>query len=308
MRPGAEIVTKHPEQPLVRFTPRPPLRPPARVVGRVTRPLEDIYHYVLTLPWSLTIAYLAGAFLAVNLAFAWLYTLEPAGIAGARPGSFEDAFYFSVQTVATIGYGVMHPESRYAHVLVSVEAMLGIMCNALVTGLTFARLARPTARILFGARAVIGPAEGAPHLMIRMANWRHNLLTDVRVQVLLLREEVGEDREPAQRAVELPLVVDQTPILAVTWTVKHRIDAHSPLYGPDPLALLRAAGAELVVCLRGIDDTFNTEIHARHRYTLDDIVVGAVFEKVLVPRADGSRVLDYRSFHRVRGVDASPGS
>nr|WP_276600454.1 ion channel [Nannocystis sp. ILAH1] len=269
--------------------------------------MEDIYHYVLTLPWSITLAYLVGAFLAVNVVFAWLYTLDPAAIAGARPGSFEDAFYFSVQTVATIGYGAMHPDSRYAHALVSIEAMIGIMCNALVTGLTFARFARPTARILFGARAVIGPAEGAPHLMIRMANWRHNLLTDVRVQVLLLCEDVGEDSEPVRRAIELPLVVDQTPILAVTWTVKHRIDANSPLHGPDRLAQLRAAGAELVVCLRGIDDTFNTEIHARHRYTLDDVVVGAVFERVLVPRADGSRVLDYRSFHRVVPADTSPG-
>jgi inward rectifier potassium channel len=308
VRSGTEVVTKHPEQALIRFTPRPPLTPHARAVGRVTRPLEDIYHHVLTLPWSVTIAYLAGAFLAVNIVFAWLYTLEPAAIAGARPGSFEDAFYFSVQTVATIGYGAMHPDSRYGHLLVSAEAMIGIMCNALVTGLTFARFARPTARILFGARAVIGPADGSPHLMIRMANWRHNLLTDVRVQVLLLCQEISEDGEPVHRAIELPLVVDQTPILAVTWTVKHRLDANSPLHEPDRLARLRAAGAELVVCLRGIDDTFNTEVHARHRYTLDDIVVGAVFENVLVPRADGSRVLDYRSFHRIVAVDASPRS
>jgi len=290
----------------IRFKGRPPRTTITRVYGRTTYPLEDIYHYALTQPWVLLYLELAVAFLLANLAFAFLYSLDPGGIADARPGSIEDAFFFSVQTMATIGYGAMHPVSRWANMLVTAEAMVGVLGTALVTGLTFARFARPTARVLFGERAVIGPRDGSPHLMLRMANWRHNHILDARLQVLLLWSETTREGETVRRMHELPLVAPTTPLLAMTWTAMHRIDETSPFYGPGALDRLRAAGGELYLNLTGLDDTFNTEIHARHHYMLDDIVVGARFENVLTIRPDGSREIDYRFFHQTVAIEDAP--
>ena len=283
----------------IRFTPRYPRVPATRAYGRATSPLDDLYHYVLTRSWRVLLALECAAFLAVNLLFAWLYTFDPGAIAEARPGSLEDAFYFSVQTMATIGYGAMHPETRYAHVLVTIEAMLGILGTALVTGLTFARFARPTARVLWAERVVIAPRDGAPHLMFRLANWRHNDIMEARLQVVLLVAETTQEGEQVRRMIELPLVIDHTPLFAMTWTAMHRIDEKSPFHGEGAIDRLRASAGELFLSLQGIDDTFNTEVHARHRYRMDDIVVGGRFENVLTIRPDGTREIDYRFFHTV---------
>lgn len=283
----------------IRFKLRPPTTTITRVHGRATFPLEDLYHYALTRTWLVVFGQLAAAFLLANVGFAVLYALEPGSIAEARPGSIEDAFFFSVQTMATIGYGAMHPETRWANMLVTAEAMIGVLGTAVVTGLTFARFARPTARVLFADKAVVGPRDGMQHLMFRMANWRHNHILDAKLKVLLLWAEKTREGESVRRMHELPLIGGETPLFAMTWTVMHRVDETSPFFGPDALARLRASGAELFVSLQGIDDTFNTEVHARHHYTLDDIVVGARFENVLTVHADGTREIDYRYFHRV---------
>lgn len=286
----------------IRFSPRYPKVPATRAYGRSTSPLDDLYHYVLTRSWSALLALECAAFLAANLLFAWLYTLDPSSISEARPGSLADAFFFSVQTMATIGYGAMHPATTWANVLVTLEAMLGILGTAMVTGLTFARFARPTARVLWAERAVIGPRDGAPHLMFRLANWRHNDIMEARLQVVLLVAETTQEGEQVRRMIELPLVIDHTPIFTMTWTAMHRIDESSPFFGVGALQRLKGSAGELFLSLQGIDDTFNTEVHARHRYRMDDIVVGGRFENVLTIRPDGTREIDYRYFHTVLPV------
>lgn len=291
----------------IRFEPRAPRVPATRAYGRATSPLEDLYHYVLTRTWGVLLLQLCAGFLVANLLFAWLYTLDPHAIAAARPGSLEDAFFFSVQTMATIGYGAMHPVTRYAHVLVTIEAMVGILGTAVVTGLTFARFARPTARVLWAERAVICPRDGVPHLMFRLANWRHNDIIEARLQVALLVAETTQEGEQVRRMLELPLVIDHTPLFAMTWTAMHRIDEKSPFHGAGALVRLKASAGELFLSLQGVDDTFATEVHARHRYRMDDIVVGARFENVLTIRPDGTREIDYRYFHKVVPVHLHEG-
>lgn len=161
--------------------------PPMTVTGRRTSPWDDAYHYILSASWTRFLLLASAAYLALNALFACVYLAAPGSIAHAREGSFEDAFFFSVQTMATIGYGGMMPATRLGHVFVTTEALIGILFTTLLTGLAFAKFARPTARVLFSDKAVIGPRDGVPHLMFRLANWRHNLVVEAQLRVLLLR-------------------------------------------------------------------------------------------------------------------------
>lgn len=288
--------------------------PAVRVRGQRILPHQDLYHHVLTSSWPAFFVWLVLAFVAGNAAFAGLYLLQPGGIANVRPGSFEDAFFFSVQTWATIGYGGMMPVTRYAHVLVTIEAVIGILGSALITGLTFAKFARPTARVLFTDRMVITPRDGVPHLQVRTANWRRNRVVEAQLRMLLLVDERTREGDFLRRTLDLELVRDRTQLFVLSWTAMHRIDARSPFHGEGALARLRALRAEIVCSLVGYDETFGQTIHAAHRYTLDDVVCDARFADVLTLEDDGTRVVDYTRFHEIvpiaqgtRGADAIQG-
>jgi inward rectifier potassium channel len=278
-------------------------RPRVRAIGQRFAPHQDAYHYVLTRSWTEFFLFMGLAFIGANALFALLYWAEPGSVSNARPGSFEDAFFFSVQTMATIGYGGMTPVTRFAHVVVTIEAMTGILSVALMTGVTFAKFARPTARVLFTDKLVVAARDGVPHLMFRMANWRHNQVSEAQVRVIVLITEKTREGETMRRPIELALVRDRTPLFALTWTAMHRIDDQSPFFGADAMDRLRAAGAEIYVTLTGLDEVMG-QIHAQHSYRLDDIVANVRFVDVLTLRSDGTREIDYRRFHDVVPLDA----
>ncbi len=282
----------------VNLSPRASGRPRVRAIGQVFAPHHDAYHYVLTRSWSEFFLLLFLAFLGANALFAFFYWMAPGSVANARPGSFEDAFFFSVQTMATIGYGGMTPVTRFAHVVVTVEAMTGILSVALITGITFAKFARPTARVLFSDKVILAPRNGVPHLSFRVANWRHNLVSEAQLRVIVLITETTREGETLRRQVEVPLVRDNTPLFALSWTVLHQIDERSPFFGLDALERLRAANAEIFVTLTGLDEAMG-QIHAQHSYRLDSIVANVRFVDVLTVHADGTREIDYRQFHEV---------
>ena len=267
--------------------------------GQLRTWAKDMYHYVLKLSWPAFFGLVAIVFLFANLVFASAYLARPGSIANARPGSFEDAFYFSVQTIATIGYGGMHPATRYAHLLVVVEALTGILGIAVITGLTFTRFSRPSARVLFSNRVTLTPRDGVPHLMFRMANWRRNRIVEARLRIIMLIDERTREGEMLRRQVDIPLVRAETAIFFLTWTAMHRVDEASPFYGPGAMEALRTRRAELFLSLTGFDETIGQTIHARREYALGDIVVGVRFADVLTLNADGSRQIDYRKFHDV---------
>jgi len=273
--------------------------PRIRTIGIERSPQKDMYHYVLKLSWPAFFGLVAIVFLFANLVFASAYLARPGSIANARPGSFEDAFYFSVQTIATIGYGGMHPATRYAHLLVVVEALTGILGIAVITGLTFTRFSRPSARVLFSNRVTLTPRDGVPHLMFRMANWRRNRIVEARLRIIMLIDERTREGEMLRRQVDIPLVRAETAICFLTWTAMHRVDEASPFYGPGAMEALRTRRAELFLSLTGFDETIGQTIHARREYALGDIVVGVRFADVLTLNADGSRQIDYRKFHDV---------
>ncbi|GAC1352107.1 MAG: ion channel [Polyangiales bacterium] len=273
-------------------------------LGQKWAPHEDLYHRVLTSSWTEFFLLIACAYVGANVLFAFAFMAQQGSISNARAGSIQDAFFFSVQTMATIGYGTMAPATLYAHIVVTIEAFCGILGVALITGITFSKFARPTARVLFTKNPVVTVRDGVPHLMFRIANWRNNLVVEARLRVTLLVTETTMEGDTIRRPLELALVRDSTPMFTLTWTAMHRIDETSPFYGPDAMDRLRARGGELYLSLQGTDETFSQTIHARHAYKLDDITWNARFVDVLTLLPDGTRQLDYRKFHQVEAVDA----
>jgi inward rectifier potassium channel len=296
-----------PPQPAPRISLAASQRRPIRAIGMERALHKDLYHFILARGWPTFFALFAVTFLGANVLFASLFLLQPGCIAHARAGSFEDSFYFSVQTLATIGYGGMYPVTRYAHIVVLIEAMTGILGIALITGLTFTRFARPSARVLFSNKVTITPRDGVPHLMFRMANWRRNRIVEAQLRVVILVTERTREGEVLRKQVDVPLVRDRTAVFFLTWTAMHKIDADSPFYGPDAIAKLGEKNAGLFLSLMGFDETIGQTIIARHEYTLSDIAVGARFVDVLGADDRGRFQIDFRKFHDVVAIDDAGG-
>jgi len=275
-----------------------------RTIGLRKSVLQDFYPFLLRRTWPQIFGLAAGAFIVANLGFAVLYTLAPGSIANARPGNFEDAFYFSVETMATIGYGAMSPATRFAHCLVLVQALVGIFSTALITGITFSKFSRPTSRVLFSDKFVRLIRNGVPHIVFRMANARHNQVVEAQVRIMLLAPEVTREGEKTRRAIDLPLVRDRTPLFALSFMAMHRIDGDSPFRSDAAIAELAAAGTFVIIMLSGLDQTFGQTIHARRVYRMSDLVVDARFEDVLTPHDDGSYTMDYTHFNEVVPIPA----
>jgi inward rectifier potassium channel len=258
----------------------------------------DLYHFLLISSWSRLLAILVAVYIGSNSVFAAAYLLGKDAIENARPGSFADAFFFSVQTMATIGYGTMVPRTAYANVLVSIEALVGLLGLAMVTGLVFAKFSRPTARVLFSRTAVITMRDGVPSLVFRMANQRGNQIVEARIHVVLALTETTAEGEVIRRLHDLEMARAQHALFALSWTAIHPITERSPLYRATP-ASLAAREALIIVSLTGLDESFLQTVHARHSYTADEIVWGARFADILSRAPDGRVQVDYHRFHEV---------
>lgn len=267
-------------------------------VGMFTPPWRDAYHAMLTMPWPLFFVCIGALYLGANVLFAVAYLLGGDTIANATPGSFTDAFFFSVQTMASIGYGAMHPQTLYADIVVTIESLVGLMGLAMATGLMFARFARPTARVMFSHYAVVSPFNGVPTLMFRAANQRRNRILDAQIQVTLVQNEVTQEGHFMRRFEDVQLARSHSPIFALTWTVMHPIHPSSPFYNSNPEHLWQH-DSELVVTLTGLDETFAQTIHARHSYTPDEILWDRHLVDIMGHTPDGRLAIDYSKFHDV---------
>src|SRR5580692_10790313 len=177
----------------------------------------DFYHGMLTASWPVFFLQLALMFVGVNLIFAMFYVADRGGIINARPGNFADAFFFSVQTLGTLGYGVMAPRTLYTNLLVTVESFSGILTIALFTGIIFARFSRPQARVVFSKVAVVTPFDGTPTLMFRAANQRGNSILDAEVHISLASQYTTREGVNMRRFQELMLVRPRNPLFALSW-------------------------------------------------------------------------------------------
>ncbi len=266
---------------------------------------NDPYHFMLALPWSGFFGSIAVGYVLLNAVFALLYLLGGDCLNGARAGSFEDAFSFSVQTFASIGYGAIAPKTSYANLIVTLEAIMSLLTMALVTGLTFARFSRPTARVTFSQHALITPHNGVPTLIFRTANQRRNQILEAEAQVFLTRDERTLEGASLRRFYLLDLARSRTPSFALSWNIMHPIDEKSPLYGMTQEDLI-ASQAQLIVSVRGIDETVNYNINARHIYGVYDLLWDHHFADIIHVDGFGDRYIDYTHFHTVKPIVAPP--
>jgi inward rectifier potassium channel len=267
-------------------------------IGLRRSPLTDVYHSLLVAPWRQFFALVLVAYLGANVVFALGYLAIGDGIEEARRGSFVDAFFFSVQTMATIGYGKMAPRGVAANLLVTAEALVGLLGLALVTGLVFAKFSRPTARVLFTRNLVLTRFDGVPSLLFRMANERGNQIAEAEAHLVMLRSERTPEGEEVRRMHELKLRRSHSAFFAFTWLVVHPITPASPLHGETPESL-RDRDVQFIAGVTGLDETLGQTIHARHGWGLDQLLWGHRFVDVLSVLPDGRRAIDYRRFHDV---------
>ncbi len=259
---------------------------------------RDPYHLFLTIPWAGFAGIVIVVYLGINALFALAYLAGGNCLEGARAGSFADAFFFSVQTLGSIGYGAMHPITFYANCVVTAEAIISLLLIAVVTGLAFARFSRPQAKVIFSNEAVITKYNGVPTLMFRIANERQNMIIEAQLQVYLLVDETTQEGHFMRRFHELKMMRNRTPALSLTWTPMHSIDQGSPLFGHTPESLAQL-NAQIQASITGIDEAVSYNISARHNYASHEIIYHHRFVDIVVPQANGDRHIDYRHFHTV---------
>jgi inward rectifier potassium channel len=270
-------------------------RTTAVMLGLTRRPLGDLYHLFLKASWGSVIGGAAVAYFAINALFAFAY-MATGGVENVRQGSFADSFFFSIETFSTVGYGHFSPLSTGANLIVSVESFVALLATAMITGLMFAKFARPTARVLWSRVAVIAPQDGALSLMFRMANERGNQVVEARLRLMILRDEVTAEGQKIRRQRDLKLVRSESVVFVLSWTAVHPLDKESPLYGLTK-EQMKEQKIEVVASLTGLDETFSQTIHSRHSWTADDVVFGARFLDIFGELPDGRRSIDYTRFH-----------
>ncbi|HYM01600.1 MAG TPA: ion channel [Stellaceae bacterium] len=259
--------------------------------------LRDLYHLAVTLRWPHFFLGLLAVELVVNTLFALLYLVDPNSIANARPGSFVDNFFFSVETLATVGYGVMAPATLYGHVVSAVEIITGMTFTAIFTGLIFVRFSRPKAKIMFADCAVVTRYNGRPTLMVRLANGRLTVLADASIQIGLILFEQSAEGASYRRVHQLKLDRTRLPLFALTWTVMHPIDEESPLFGYTERRFADTE-ARLFLAVEARDPSMGAQVHALKDYDASHILVGRRYQDAVTrdekgrPFADLTRLSD----------------
>ena len=257
----------------------------------------DAYHAIMSLSWPRFFAGTLAVYLAVNLVFATAYYLGDHAVVNAN--SYALCFFFSVETLATVGYGVMSPATAYGHAVATVEIVAGMMSMAVITGLLFARFSKPTARLLFSRVAVITPYGGMPTLMLRVANQRRSYILEAMASLSLVRDEETADGHRLTRFYELKLERARSPMFSLSWQIMHRIDENSPMYGLTEQAM-KDGDMRLALTLSGVDETFAAAVTTRYSYAHENILFNRRFADVIL---DGDHprhfYVDLDRFHDV---------
>jgi inward rectifier potassium channel len=272
-------------------------------IGAQRYDLKDPYHLALTINWWGFLGLVAGLYLTANLMFAGLYSLDPDAVVNARPGSFLDVFFFSVETLATVGYGEMHPGSDYGHWVAGLEIIVGMAFTAIVTGLIFVRFSKPRARILYAEKAVVTRHNGCPTLMIRLGNGRMNMLTDTTIRLSALMLEKTTEGVNYRRAVELPLTTPRYAIFALTLTVMHEITEHSPLHGFDAERML-AESVRLIVSVEANDPALGAVVTDLRAYDPGSVAFGMRYTDAITIDDTGRTIADMRGISRMEADPA----
>ena len=264
---------------------------------------RDVYQWLLALRWPQFAALVAAVYIMLNLLFATLYSLDRASIAGSTGGSwFFDCFFFSIQTLATVGYGHMYPQTLYGHVISTIEIMSGIFLLAVVTGLIFVRFSRPVARIAFSRSLVISPLNGEPTLMVRVGNQHQHSIVDTEFRIMFMRDEPLVEGGDFRYFYTLKLHFDKLIIFPAALTLRHVIDKSSPLYGAT-LESLQGGRALFAVSVSGIDPVIAAPVQAQQDYSWRDVRFGERFVEIYTESGRGQLTVDYGRLHDTEAVD-----
>jgi inward rectifier potassium channel len=263
---------------------------------------SDFYYYAMTAPWTWFFAILAALFVALNVAFALVYWMGDAPIANARPDSLSDLFFFSVETTSTVGYGDMHPQTMYGHLVATAENFVGVASLAVMTGLVFSRFSRPRARLIFARNPVVSLHDGVRTLTFRVANERSSFITEATARLWMLGPVLTKENRRFVGFQPMKLIKSENPMFALTWTLFHPIDDESPLNGMEPDEI---AGGELnfILSLSGYDDSSAQAVRSRQAYSAQDLRFGYEFVDVVTVEPDGSRRINYLHIHDLRPVE-----
>jgi inward rectifier potassium channel len=253
--------------------------------------LRDPYHLAVTLTWPRFLAALLALYLSVTTLFASFYLIIPGSVANARPYGLADAFFFSLETLATVGYGEMYPATFYGHMVAATEIICGVAFTAILTGLIFIRFSRPRAKFVFAANPVVATHNGQPTLMVRVGNGRVAVLADAAAKLNVLLSNVTSEGRLFRSAQELRLERSHVPIFPLSWTLMHVLDTRSPLHGYD-LARFIEADARLFVTFEARDPMLSTVVHDIRNYAPQDVRFGMRYADAVTTGDDGTPVID----------------
>jgi inward rectifier potassium channel len=268
---------------------------------------RDSYHWVLSLSWPRFALFLAGSYVVINLLFAALYVVQPGCIADLEPGSFPLAFFFSVETLATVGYGHNYPATVYGHVIVTIEIFLGMIWLAVITGLIFVRFARPTARIVFSNILAVAPFDGRLSMMFRVANLRHTSMAEAEFRLVYSRDERVAEGDDIRRFYQLKVYPDRMVSFPAALIIRHTIDEQSPLFGVT-LERLEKEDAFFIASTLSLELVMAASVQSAQDYAWEDIRFGERFVDVYEELPDGRLTVDYGRLHDTEPCPTAPAS
>lgn len=265
-------------------------------IGLKRTPGGDLYHFLLVSSWPQCLGLLIGTYLVSNLIFAVIYGFDPQGISNLEPANLWGRFFFSIQTMSTVGYGGMAPYSGFAHSIMVIQSLYGFLLTAVSTGLIFAKFSKVSARVLYSKNILMHRLGSENVLTFRAANERSVNIVDARVKLVLAQDEVTAEGQAFRRIYDLELKRKTSPLFALLWNVYHVITPESPLFGCTPEELA-SKNIVLMISLQGVDDALGQLTHSRHAYQWNDIVFNQRFVDVIGAQPNGKRFVDYRTFH-----------
>ncbi len=258
---------------------------------------KDIYYYLMEASWAKLFTIFFFLYLISNVIFAGLYLIVPGSIQNNVDGSFLKSFFFSVQTMSTIGYGALAPSGAYGNIIVTIEAAFGLIGVAAATGLIFSKISRPHAKIIYSKNLLDTLINGERCLCFRIGNTRSNDISEARIRISALIDEWTAEGHHMRKIHDLKLERSNTPVFRMSWSIFHKIDEGSPLLNMD----YEAGNLKgLIVTVIGHDDTYSNTVFSRHNYYPSDIIKNRYFEDIMTTREDGRMVVDYNKFHELK--------